>query len=179
MKSGENINLKQFKVLIIVLIIIITIELTLVSFYHSSSGYESVQNEQLNQTNYIVIAKLPGFDSKTAIYLIGNGLYNLSIEIPENSSYFTINKVDLNNTKIIPYIDLFFNSTSDLSKLPALNLTTSFINNLSFFNPFSIKLVTKNQDPHLKTGLFNDGGNEVLIMSEKNAFIIYYKEVSR
>ncbi len=133
----------------------------------------------MNETNYIVIAKLPSFDSKTAIYLIGNGLYNLSIEIPENSSYFTVNKVDFNSTKIIPHIDLFFNSTTDLSKLPALNLTTSFINNLSFFNPFTIKLVSKSQYPHLKTGLFNDGGNEVLIISDKNVFLINYEEVIR
>lgn len=177
--SGEKINLKQFKVLIIVLLIIIILELTLVSYYHSSSNYEYVQDKQLNETNYIVIAKLPSFDSKTAVYLCGNGIYNLSIEIPENSSYFTVNKVDFNSTKITPHIDLFFNSTTDLSKLPALNLTTSFINNLSFFNPFSIKLVSRSQYPHLKTGLFNESGNEMLIISEKNAALIYYKEVSR
>ena len=179
MYSGEKINLKQFKVLIIVLLIIIILELTLVSYYHSSSNYEYVQDKQLNGTNYIVIAKLPSFDSKTAVYLCGNGIYNLSIEIPENSSYFTVNKVDFNSTKITPHIDLFFNSTTDLSKLPALNLTTSFINNLSFFNPFSIKLVSRSQYPHLKTGLFNESGNEMLIISEKNAALIYYKEVSR
>ena len=179
MSSGEKINLKQFKVFVIVLIIIISLELTLVSFYHSSSNYESVPNVQLNETNYIVIAKLPGFDSKTAIYLYGNGIYNLSIEIPGNSSYFTINKVDYNSAEINLYIDLLFNSTSDLLKLPPLNSTPSFINNLSFFNPIIIRLLSKSQYPYLKTGLFNDGGREILVISVKNALSIDYQEVSR
>jgi hypothetical protein len=166
-------------VFVIVLIIIIALELTLVSFYHSSSNYEFVPNEQLNETNYIVIAKLPGFDSKSAMHLSGNGIYNLSIEVPENSSYLTINKVGFNGTVINPYIDLLFNSTSDLSKLPQLNFTFSFIKNLSFFNPFIIKLLSKSQYPHLKTGLFNDGGREILVIYVKNVFSLYYQVVGR
>lgn len=160
------------------LLIIITFELIVISSYHSSSNSESIPDQQANQTDYIIIAKIPSVSSSTSIYLYGNGIFNISITAPGNTSYFTIEKPNTDNSTVL-HIVVRFNASSELANLPTISNIPDLTHNITFFRPVLVELASERNFPFLTPGLFNEHGYEMLILSVRQISMIYYEEVSK
>lgn len=170
--------MKRVFVIAIALVIIIVFEFSIIFGYHSSSSYINASYTQVNESNYIVIAKLPSFEAKIVVSLYGNGIYNISEELPTNSQYVHISAAS-NSPKVLSNIYINFNSTALVKNLGSLSLDTDIVQNISFFDPIVVKFLPGDQHPGLMTGLFQENGIELLVISVNESSGLYYKEVSR
>ncbi|MDS0257179.1 hypothetical protein ApAK_05765 [Thermoplasmatales archaeon AK] len=170
--------MKRFFVITIALVIVIAFELSIILGYHSSSGYINATDKQANESNFIVIAKLPSFEAKIVVTLYGNGFYNISEELPTNSQYVHISAA-FNSSKVLSNIYVTFYSTALVKNLGSLGLDADIVQNISFFDPIVVKFLPGDQKPALTTGLFQENGIELLVISVNESSGLYYKEVSR
>lgn len=165
----------------IALVIIIVVELSNVSAYHSISGVDEVNIPISDQTSYIVIAKLPGVMARANIFLT-KPFYpygNLSINMPDNGSTASLGIYNMNSSRFSPEISVQFNSTSGSMAGTSVAISPNLTMNLTSFNPVAIMIVPGANYTGLSPGVFTTPSYDYMIIEVNSVTLMSYEEVSR
>lgn len=165
----------------IVLLILIFAEVSQTENYHSNSGTLSVEILELNQTDFIVIAKLPGVSIKAIMYPTSTGVpyANISLSVPENSSVASISLANFNSSISAPSITIEFNSTSSVKNAVTFSLGGKVNTTLSNSRPVSIMVVPARGLSSIYPAIDSTPEYDYLIIQASNIQMLSYTEVSR
>lgn len=179
-KKGPAKTYVYFLVSIILLILIFA-EVAEIGQYHSSSGTLNVEVAYHNQTDAIVIAKLPGVSVNAIMYLISfiPPYENISYSVPENTSVASVTLSDFNNTTHTPSIAVRFNSTSSVRSAVAFVLDGHLDINLTASKPVYIMVVPESELPGLFPSIVKTPEYDYLVIHVNDVWTLSYTEVSR
>lgn len=165
----------------IVLLILIGAEVSQIENYHSSFESLNAKVINLNQTDYIVIAKLPGVSVKSIMYLSAfPPPTNIIVPVvPENTSVSSVSLANFNSTSYLPSITVEFNSTSSSRSTVSFNLNGTLNCSLSYSSPVYINITPASMLQGIHPGIVETPHYDYLVIQVNNTWTVECTEVSR
>lgn len=170
----------------IVLLILITAEVSQIETYHSNSGTLNVDVTDSvshpNQTDLIVIAKLPGVSVNLIMYLqysLPPPYEYITAKVPANNSVASLSLDGFNSSGGSPFITVKFNSTSSVMNTILFSLGSNTNTTLTSSSPVSIMAVPASQLQDHFPAIVKTPQYDYLIIQVNNTATLQYAEVSR
>ena len=185
-KNGRKFRKYAYVLTSIVLLVLITAEISQIEDYHSSSGFINVDVTNsialANQTDFIVITKLPGVSVNIIMYpqfSLPPPNDHITAKVPANNSYASISLSNFNSSQFLPSIIVKFNSSSGYGNKLQFNLGQHINTTLTSYNPVSILSVPVSELPGFYPSVVKTLQYDYLIIQVNNTATLQYTEVSR
>ncbi len=165
----------------IVLLILIVAEVSQIDNYHSSYESLNVKIINLNQTDYIIIAKLPGVSVHSIMYLSSFSPLNHTISpvVPVNTSVSSISLENFKSTRYLPSITVEFNSTSSSRSTVSFDLNGTINPTLSNSNPVYVNITPASMMQNLHPGIVQTPQYDYMVIQVNNILTVECTEVSK
>lgn len=163
----------------VVILVVIGFELPVIGNYHSSTGFEEISPQAVNQSIFLVISKLPGVAVNMQLLFNPDYVNPVAISLPANSTagYVTTNTINVSNSNTV--LTVHFNLTS--ASLTAVHTSIDNLTSIDLTrgSPVSVTILQGNHPESMRPEIVVTHNYDYIVIQAASIASVYYSEVSR